>query len=313
MARSKLLLALLLASFFPLILQAQPLWQDWYLYNNNANLYVTEIGRGDTIVVLHGGWGAEHSYLLDAITGHEDEFHFILYDQRGSLRSPSPDSLISVDQHVADLEKLREIFGMDRMSIMAHSMGTFLAMAYLDHYPENIAGLVLVAAVPARMDELSIAPEAIEFMERPEVEEQIAKEGLDPNRIANSKEDSKLWKIRFAATNIYHIDRWKQLKGGRIFYSDNANRAASSTMPESWDFTSRLRNHRYPITVIIGDHDFADWKAVRWQSIAAHLPNLDLTILEKAGHNAWIDQPDEFSSALESALTAAARASSSHE
>lgn len=307
MARSKLLLPILLTSVFSLIAEAQPLWQDWYLYNNNANLYVTEIGRGDTVVVLHGGWGAEHSYLLDAISGLEDDFHFVLYDQRGSLRSPSPDSLISVDQHVADLEKLRVMLDMDRMPIMAHSMGTFLAQSYLDRYPENVAGLVLLAAMPARMDQLSLAPEAMQFMERPEVAEQIAKEGLDPNQIPNSKENHKVWKIRFAGGNIYHIDRWEQMKGGRIFYSEKANQAATRTMPQGFDFTRRLRDHRYPVTVIIGDHDFADWKAARWKAISKDVPDLELVILEKAGHYAWVDQPDAFSSALHAALVAAAR------
>jgi len=302
MIRLRFGLLLLVVLLPPQLLRAQS-WEDWYLHSNGSHLYVTEIGRGDTVVVLHGGWGGEHSYLLDAIAGLESDFHFVLYDQRGSLRSPSTDSLISLDQHVADLEALRETLGLDRMMIMAHSMGTFLAMSYLDRYPDRVAGLTLAAAIPAHMDGLAIHPEAIAFTERPAVNEQISNEGLDVDRIANSKEDSKIWKIRFAAANIYRVERWPQLKGGRIFYSEPANEATTRSMPDSWNFTSRLREHPYQITVVLGDHDFADWKGTQWTATAGDLRNVKLVMLEEAGHNAWIDRPTRFAEVLRNALS----------
>lgn len=41
---------------------------EWYLpTGDGCNLFVQEYGQGkQTIVVLHGGFGAEHSYMLDA-------------------------------------------------------------------------------------------------------------------------------------------------------------------------------------------------------------------------------------------------------
>ena len=46
-----------------------------------------EFGTGkDTVLVLHGGFGAEHSYMLTALRPLEKQYHFVLYDQRGSLR-----------------------------------------------------------------------------------------------------------------------------------------------------------------------------------------------------------------------------------
>lgn len=36
--------------------------REWYLAaGEGCRLYVREFGVGDTVVVLHGGWGAEHS------------------------------------------------------------------------------------------------------------------------------------------------------------------------------------------------------------------------------------------------------------
>lgn len=71
---------------------------EWYLYTpDKFNLYMYEFGKGDTVIVLHGGFGAEYSYLLKALQPLENQFHFVLFDQRGSLRSPAPDSVLSFE------------------------------------------------------------------------------------------------------------------------------------------------------------------------------------------------------------------------
>jgi pimeloyl-ACP methyl ester carboxylesterase len=126
--------------------------EQWYArVGDGHRTYVYEVGRaeaaGDTVVVLHGGWGAEHAYLLDPLLPLADRTRFVLYDQRGSLRSPAPDSTISIGRLVADLEALREDLGLDRMTLAAHSMGNHLAYAYLAAHPERVRGLVLVGPV----------------------------------------------------------------------------------------------------------------------------------------------------------------------
>src|SRR5690606_1496107 len=129
-----------------------PSWDDeWYLRaGEGCAPYVAEIGRGRPVVVLHGGWGAEHSYLLDAFQGLWEGYRFVLYDQRGSLRSPCPIEGLSVEQHVQDRERLRQELGLERMILVGHSMGTFLAMSYLERHPARVEGLVLLGALLPR-------------------------------------------------------------------------------------------------------------------------------------------------------------------
>src|SRR5687768_1976382 len=127
-----------------------PQSKDWFLstgrWAEDPQLYVREVGHGSrTVVMLHGGWGAEHSGLVTAVRGLEDGRRFVLYDQRGSLRSPAPDESISFDRHVEDLELLRRELGLDRMVLVGHSMGAVLASAYATKYPTRIERLVLVS------------------------------------------------------------------------------------------------------------------------------------------------------------------------
>jgi len=67
---------------------------EWYVWSSDGTqIYVRAIGKGDKsadpIIVLHGGFGAEHSYLIPAIEPLSKKHRFVLFDQRGSLRSPA--------------------------------------------------------------------------------------------------------------------------------------------------------------------------------------------------------------------------------
>ena len=130
---------------------------QWYMNTKDADgtklqHYIAEYGieskPGNTIIVLHGGWGAEHSYLVPAIKPLADEYRFVLYDQRGSLRSPAvPPAKITYDALVEDLDQLRQRLGLEKVTLMAHSMGNMLAYGYLRAHPERVAGLILVGPI----------------------------------------------------------------------------------------------------------------------------------------------------------------------
>jgi len=48
-----------------------------------AELYAREIGKGASVIVLHGGPDFDHSYLLLELDRVSDGFHLIDYDERG--------------------------------------------------------------------------------------------------------------------------------------------------------------------------------------------------------------------------------------
>jgi pimeloyl-ACP methyl ester carboxylesterase len=284
-------------------------WEEWYLsVDKECTLYVKEIGSGPALIVLHGGWGAEHSYLLDAFRGLEADYRLVFYDQRGSLRSPCPDSLVSVQNHVSDLEALRSELGLDAPVIVAHSMGTFLAMSYLEQEPDRVGGLVLIGSLlpsaPRDEEEADLYRRQeqafVEFAQAAQTQ-QVHREGLDRDELT-AKEKTFRWRIGFAAGNLYHLDRWRQMMGGMVFYSSAAGRAAGRTMPQEWSFLAALRALPHPVTVINGDHDLVGFGGELHRRMLADIPNVEFVLLEQAGHSAWVDQPERFRSELLRAL-----------
>src|SRR6266581_4384951 len=76
---------------------------------NGVRLYTRRVGHGPPVVVLHGGPGAHHDYLLPQYDHLAEGGRTLLYyDQRGGGRSPVPrDVPVGWREHVVDLETLR--------------------------------------------------------------------------------------------------------------------------------------------------------------------------------------------------------------
>ncbi len=95
-------------------------------------------------VFLHGGPGGGSS------AGHRRQFDPALYDvtlfdQRGCGRStPHANLEANTTWHlVADIERLREMAGVDKWLVFGGSWGSTLALAYAETHPERVAELVV--------------------------------------------------------------------------------------------------------------------------------------------------------------------------
>ena len=119
---------------------------------NGVRLYTRQVGDGPSVVVLHGGPGAHHDYLLpqyDRLAAGRAGRTLIYYDQRGGGRSAVPrDVAVGWREHVADLEALRNHWRLDRLTLLGYSWGGLLAVLYALEHPDRIARLALVSAAP---------------------------------------------------------------------------------------------------------------------------------------------------------------------
>jgi proline iminopeptidase len=104
------------------------------------------VGVGPLVVVLHGGPGAHHDYLLPQYDRLAASRELLYYDQRGGGRSPVPrDTPVGWREHVADLEGIRASLAVERLTLCGYSWGGLLALLYLLEHPERVERLALVS------------------------------------------------------------------------------------------------------------------------------------------------------------------------
>ncbi|MDD4663044.1 MAG: alpha/beta hydrolase [Caldisericia bacterium] len=195
-------------------------FEEWILRTEDrVNIFVREVGMGETFIVLHGGWGAEHSYMLDPLLSFQNQVHFVFYDQRGSLRSPCPVSKITLPRHVEDLERLRKELKLERLSLLCHSMGSYLGMQYAKQYPGKVKKLVLISPVPffGSKSDLTdqLEPVALARWKREEVVQQLAQNNIKGDDLSKlSSKERGIWhRITFSAINLHSVLHWKKMRG----------------------------------------------------------------------------------------------------
>jgi len=293
-------------------------YSEWYLQQDDADIFVKEIGHGkDTVIVVHGGFGANHDYMLDAVEGLQDKFRFIFYDQRGSLLSPTAKENLTFQKNVDDLLALTKALKLDKTKIFCHSMGTLVGMEFTRQHPDRVSHLVLSGAVLPKSDSMkSVFSERVDrqvaFLSgRKEVATLIQpfkEKGIDDLRSIDDIENSKLshkdltdyWRIGFASVNIYDMNKYQLVKGGRAYYKQDA---AVMTETVNWNYDYRnILNNKVKTTIINGDHDFFDFNGEIFTSLLKGYDRIALKIIPKAGHNSWIDHPLLFRKELEGAL-----------
>ena len=115
-----------------------------------VELFVRRVGQGPPTVVLHGGPGAHHDYLLPGFDALADGRELIYYDQRGGGRSPvARDVAVGWTEQVADLDALRTAWGLERLTLAGYSWGGLLALLYAESHPGRVGRLALISPAPA--------------------------------------------------------------------------------------------------------------------------------------------------------------------
>jgi proline iminopeptidase len=115
-----------------------------------VGIFERRIGQGLPTVILHGGPGAHHDYLLPGFDALARGRELIYYDQRGGGRSAvSRETPVGWREQVADLDELRRMWGLERLTLAGYSWGALLALLYAVEFPGRVEKLALVSPAPA--------------------------------------------------------------------------------------------------------------------------------------------------------------------
>jgi len=129
---------------------------EWLMTNrpvkaNGVELNLVTVGDGRPIMFMHGGLGLDHNYLRPPFDALSKVGQVIYYDHRGNGRSTAvaaPDQL-DFGTLVSDAVALIEALGHERVILIGHSFGGFVAQEFAVKHPEGLSGLVLMNTVPA--------------------------------------------------------------------------------------------------------------------------------------------------------------------
>ena len=261
-----------------------------YLLIRDVKLYTKVIGDGYPILVMHGGPGLDHTYLL-SLNKLSNRFKIIYYDHRCNGRSTvAKTETLTFENCAADTEALRKQLGIDKWAIIGHSFGGMVALEYALRYPNHLSHLILLDT-----------GSNINLIKK-EASKQLIQLGY--NKIA----------IKFAhrlyngQLNKYEIFVALLLIGNAYFYKTTLQNIVQIAKGKNnisilfkwfknissydWDVSLKLKGISCPTLVIAGIQDFL-FPPKHQQFIAEQIPNSKLKIIEYAGHYAPLEKTKE--------------------
>lgn len=98
--------------------------------------------HGPTVLAVHGITASSRSFL--ALARALPEARIVAPDLRGRARSNRLPSPFGLEQHAADLRRVLDAMDVDRVVLVGHSMGGFVATLLAAAEPERVDSVVLV-------------------------------------------------------------------------------------------------------------------------------------------------------------------------
>ena len=247
-------------------------------------LHICDSQKGDACIVLL------HGYLESMLVW--DDFVPYLYKEVRVVTLDLPGHGISVVQgekhsmeFLADtVADALHALGIERCTLVGHSMGGYVALAFCERHPEMLDGLVLFSSTPN-----PDTPEKADNRRREIALVQAGKKELLA-RVAPS--------AGFAEENRDRMKDYIEDLTEQVFITEDSGIVALlNGMIDRKDQNEMLRQTKVPVLFILGRKDNYIPVEVAEKMVANH-PEAEVVWLEHSGHMGFLEEPETAAAAL---------------
>jgi proline iminopeptidase len=259
----------------------------------------------DPLLVLHGGPGAHHDYLLPQMLELARDHELVLYDQRGGGQSKTDDRTpITWRTHVEDLDRVIGEMQLEDPTIVGYSWGGLLAMLFAI---EAAAGRTTHR--PSRLVLIDPAPVTREFRRQFEAEFLARQSSAS---VASLRAELAASGLRERDPEAFRQRNFELSVAGYFADPSASNdltpfrvtgRVQQSVWESLGDFDllapGQLDSVALPTLVVHGRQDPIPLAS---SEAAAHALNARFVVIEEAGHVPYVEQPAALFTAVRSFL-----------
>ncbi|MCG8406853.1 MAG: alpha/beta hydrolase [Phycisphaerales bacterium] len=308
----------------PLSPPQQPKNSNRWRVENDIEIHHFSHGNGPPVLFIHGGPGFPMHQVPAGLQRLAAQYKIHFYDQRGCGRSTKPfekftsgnfyqnmlalDSTLGIGAQIADIERIRRLLAREKLVLIGHSFGGFLATLYAIEFPERVEALVLVSpadmiVMPSKNDLFSLIrrrlPEdALEEFGR------FVKEYTDFSEVfTKSEEDLAALNREFAKFFLRAAGRDPAEKVAELAKAGNGGWMVTAMffgLGRNHDYREAFRKVSVPTLIVHGDQDLVP-KSVS-EHYAKLLANAKLACIQQADHFLLEEKPVEFSKTIASFL-----------
>jgi proline-specific peptidase len=282
---------------------------EGYVEVEGGRVWYRRLGEGDAlpVLLLHGGPGAAHDYMLPLAERLSEHRPAIVYDQLGCGRADRPDdtSLWTVDRSVTEVDQVRAALGLDRCHLLGQSWGGWLAIDYMARGPVGVAGLVLASTSASIAQFVAGARRLIDALPEPH---RTALQELGA-RGEYDHPDYRAAEQEFYRRHLCRMDPWPealvrssdQMEGNQVYATMNGPTEFDVIgRLRTWDRTPDLGRIDVPTLITCGRYD--EITPACSETIAEGIPDARVVVFEESAHVAHLEEAEAYAGTVEEFL-----------
>ena len=282
---------------------------EGYVEVEGGRVWYRRLGEGDAlpVLLLHGGPGAAHDYMLPLAERLSEHRPAIVYDQLGCGRADRPDdtSLWTVDRSVTEVDQVRAALGLEHCHLLGQSWGGWLAIDYMARGPVGVAGLVLASTSASIAQFVAGARRLIDALPEPH---RTALQELGA-RGEYDHPDYRAAEQEFYRRHLCRMDPWPealvrssdQMEGNQVYATMNGPTEFDVIgRLRTWDRTPDLGRIDVPTLITCGRYD--EITPACSETIAEGIPDARVVVFEESAHVAHLEEAEAYAGTVEEFL-----------
>lgn len=256
-------------------------------------------GQGTPLLVI-GSW-LYYTLTFSAALRRSMRLHFV--DHRCFAR---PLGRVEADDFafdtiIADIERARLAFGLERFAILGHSGHGYMALEYARRYPHHVTHVAMVGTGPSQSAAMAAWSERC-FEEQATAERKaiFAREmgKLAGDLAAHPGERFKHLLIRLGARSWFDAGFDASALWEGVQVNDIGFDHLWGEVFRDIDMHALARNVKAPVLLALGSHDYLIAPAEAWQPYVADFAGLTVQMFEKSGHTPQLEESERFDATL---------------
>ncbi|MDD5586399.1 MAG: proline iminopeptidase-family hydrolase [Alphaproteobacteria bacterium] len=254
------------------------------------------------IVVVHGGPGASHVMMYDALCALADERPALFYDQLGSYFSPAEvtQDLMRVDRFADEILRLLDALNLKKAVLLGHSWGAAVIAAFALQYCERVEGLILSCPFLSTKRWIDDCNELLKALP---ADAQAAIHRCEAEGTTDSEEykaADKLFFARYMCRLEKMPDLWakhsKQWNPNIYNAMWGPSEFTCMGLLKDFDLFPRLPEIKVPTAIICGEFDTATPKTMK--IVQSLINGSTLKVIPGSGHLAFLDGNEAYVAAV---------------
>lgn len=276
--------------------------EDGFIQTDYGQIHYIKFGQGEPLLIINGGPGLDCDGFIPLAELLADNYMTILFDQRGTGKSTLykvDSTTVTLELMANDMEAIRNHFKLKNWIILGHSFGGFMAEYYATHYSERVKAMILSSTGGIDLTILNYFNANLNIR-LSQTERDSLKFWDNKLKQGDTTDSVKYNKAKFLASAYLYDKKYVPALAKRLAFSGYPRITGlvyKDLFEKGFDCKQTLQDFNKPALIIQGRQDITgDGVAYEAHQV---LKNSKLVFINESGHYSWLEQGEEYKSAVE--------------